>query len=712
MKFLIKQYRMNILHIFIMLMPALVLFSVTTKAEAVDYSEIMANFNKRLAAHCSHKDSIHILTNMMDIAQIYPEIYKPDSIAGITYYVAIKNKDYATANEMLRVRANSWCRNIDSLNVFRERAKAHPVDKTDDETITFIEMQRNSYYTFNANEEKREKRFDENLKKLIQNPPENIYQQIYLLHAICLHLYSESNGELMIKYFEDLNRLVNQLPADSYSLRNLVMVQTALALSLAGEREKAIEADRKLLALVDELKDHYVAIGRPYRSYEANKYVFYTRLLSAWENLKPEEIKEYYDASIDIVENDSRAANTYRAFPLPEYYYAAFRKDYHKMVDIVREKSINKIPSYRKPEILRTLITAAKNVGDSSMLHIASEQYIKHLENIVKHTSRDSELQVLYETHRVQEQMSKRELERQEEVNRMQRIFILISIAAILILVILLIFLKRQNQRNKELTKRLLVSNETLKSESCALRASQREVFAARDSAKKANEFKTDFIRSLAHEVGAPFNAITEYAHLLVDCSDTSKKPYLEQYAQIISNNIEFLNAMIRDVFHLSEIDSDSVTIVRRLSNVRKIINLSIDNLTPSLHPGVKIEVNPNAKDIDTFTDPSRIHQILKNVLENAVRVTTSGTIYFDYYLINGDKDLAIVISDTGPGIPQQYKESIFERFFKIHETETGAGLGLPISRLIARLMGGDLVLDTTYTHGARFILTIPYSVK
>ncbi len=73
---------------------------------------------------------------------------------------------------------------------------------------------------------------------------------------------------------------------------------------------------------------------------------------------------------------------------------------------------------------------------------------------------------------------------------------------------------------------------------------------------------------------------------------------------------------------------------------------------------------------------------------------------------------IAIAISDNGPGIDPKHKEHIFERFVKLNNHEEGAGLGLPLSRLIARLLGGDLVLDTTYTRGARFILTIPYAFK
>ena len=86
--------------------------------------------------------------------------------------------------------------------------------------------------------------------------------------------------------------------------------------------------------------------------------------------------------------------------------------------------------------------------------------------------------------------------------------------------------------------------------------------------------------------------------------------------------------------------------------------------------------------------------------------------IFLECHPVNNGNDIAIAISDTGIGIPSGQEEHIFERFVKLNPDTQGLGLGLPISRLLARLLGGDLVLDTTYTRGARFILTLPYQVK
>lgn len=690
------------------------LFSGTYNASAAfkDYTEVVNNLNNRLAAHCPPQDSLHVLCNLLDIAQIRPMMYNPDSIMRLTYSVALHNNDTNTAFEMLRHLSNMYNQQIDSLNEFLQYAKALPGGEQRDETITFIEMQRNSYYSFYAEEDKREKRFDEKLKKLVQNPPEDIYEQIYLLHAICLHLYRDANGELMVKYFDELNKLVDQLPADCYSLRNIATVQSALAFSLAGEKDKSIEADKKLLDIIDNLKAYHNAHVRPYRSYLANRYIIYTRLLSNWEALSDGEIEEYYNMAMRLKDTDVRSHNTYNNMPMPSIYYAMAHDDFKKVIELTKDIPFETNSTLRKTEILRFLIQAAEYENDKDLLLRASREYNRQLEKLNRHTDHDRELEVLYDTHNMREQISQNEIERQKDVNRLQHAIIVICGIALIGLIIMLLCLIRLYRHSRKLSETLLISNEALKTESCALRSSQREVSSARDAARKANEFKSDFIKNLGHEVSAPFSAIIEYSHLLVDCSDASKKPYLEQYARMVTHNIEFISTVLNDVFHLSEIDSNTVSIKRKHTSIQMIAELAVNTVSPALNPGVEIEIKSDPADLDTFTDPTRLQQILNNVLENAVRYTTQGKILVDCYKLEGGKMIAIAISDNGPGIDPKHKEHIFERFVKLNNHEEGAGLGLPLSRLIARLLGGDLVLDTTYTRGARFILTIPYAIK
>ena len=124
---------------------------------------------------------------------------------------------------------------------------------------------------------------------------------------------------------------------------------------------------------------------------------------------------------------------------------------------------------------------------------------------------------------------------------------------------------------------------------------------------------------------------------------------------------------------------------------------------------GVEIVFDAESQaNINIFTDTQRVQQILINLLTNAVKFTQQGYIKLLVKTADDNSKIQFIVEDTGIGIPPEKKDLIFERFYKISKDSQGAGLGLTISRMFAKLLNGSLELDTTYTSGARFILTIP----
>ncbi|MDE7474073.1 MAG: two-component sensor histidine kinase, partial [Duncaniella sp.] len=133
-----------------------------------------------------------------------------------------------------------------------------------------------------------------------------------------------------------------------------------------------------------------------------------------------------------------------------------------------------------------------------------------------------------------------------------------------------------------------------------------------------------------------------------------------------------------------------------------------IDGVRPRVSPGVTLKFDESSPSISLFTDPQRLHQILLNLLTNAAKFTSEGSITLAY-TVDPDKEKVIFsVTDTGIGIKADKHETIFGRFVKLDKETQGAGLGLTISRMLARLMGGDIVVDSHYNKGARFILTLP----
>lgn len=676
-------------------------------------AEIIASLNDRLEQRCSAADSVLVLSNLFDLYQVF-NVAKADSVAEVIYEIAHRNGDYTTALEMMRMIANNNMTNLDRLNELYDQAKEFPESSHPQETITFIDMARNYYYAHRADAEARKQRFQNRLRELTLNPPQDVYAHIRLLHTVCINLSQEDNGELLTKYIEDLQKLVDQLPPSEYSLRNTFYVQSALAYSMVGEHEKAIEADHKLLKVMDSLEQHYSSIGRPYRNYSANRYLVYTRLLSQWEVLTPAQIEEYYGLALKYRDLHPRAKATYDNRPMPEIYYDMAHGNYDKVLPLLLKQVDNPKNKPIRRNLLKYIIDASRESGDTATTLWASLEYNKVLEAMLdsRLNERFKELQVIYDTFKMKSDYDRLEADKKESENRLQGIVIVIGVIALVGLLVLVFFLVRLYRHSKRLAEGLAESNAALKSESASLRASQKELTEARDSAQRANQFKTDFIKNMSREVSIPLNALVEYSHLIVDCADAAGRPYLERYAEQVDLNGEFLMAIVNDVLHLSEIDAEAVTINRQLVDLRRIAELSVESISSRISPDVKVVFDPDSPNQDTFTDPRRVQQILVNVLSNAAKFTKKGRIFLECHLVNDARDIAIAISDTGIGIPAEQSEHIFERFVKLDPDAQGIGLGLPISRMLARLLGGDLVLDTTYTHGARFILTIPYRVK
>ncbi len=678
-----------------------------------NYDEILINLNNRLSSRCSANDSISILTNIFDILQVSGSP-KADSVAEFTYHVARRHGMTGTALEMLRHRANSNNRNLDVLEILDDRMSEFDITPDAQQTETFIAFSRNYYYAHYADESTRRKCFEKQLQKVSVNPPANLYESIELLHAVCMYISLESKGELLVEYIDRLGKLVDRLPADNVELRNAYNVQAAIAYSSAGETQKAVDADMKLIEIMDSLRSYYKSNGRPYRAYGANRYVVYTRLLSNWEKLPQEDIRDYYDMAKRYAADDPRAAATFAKAPLPDIFYAMATKDYSKASKLIQKHIDEPLVRNRRSRLLRYLITASEALGDKDTMLYASREYNRMLEQIIddRMQERYKELQIVYDTYEFKQDYEKLRSEKRESESKMQKIVIIIALVALIVLLVLVFFLVKQYRRSQELACTLQVANSTLKNERDSLRESQAALTQARDSAMQSNQFKTDYIRNMSNELTVPLNAIVEYSHLIVDCTDANDKPYLERYAEQVESNCTFLAAIVNDVLHLSEIESEQVSLRRELVDLRRLAEISVETIRPMLHKGIEIVFDSESPNPETYTDPRRVQQILINVLGNAAKYTRQGRIFLECHIVNGGKSVAIAISDTGPGLPAADKERIFERFVKLDKNAQGIGLGLPISRLLARLLGGDLVLDTTYTHGARFIFTLPYIVK
>lgn len=227
-----------------------------------------------------------------------------------------------------------------------------------------------------------------------------------------------------------------------------------------------------------------------------------------------------------------------------------------------------------------------------------------------------------------------------------------------------------------------------------------------------ASRAKSEFLTTMSHELRTPLNAIGGYAELLGLGIAGPVTPEMVEYIERIQNSQKHLLRIINDLLNLGQIEAGRISYqkipVDMLSTVKSVYQM----VEPQAASRDQILVEPDCPaNLKVHADQSKVGQILLNLLSNAVKYTQPGSRISLKCLREHDK-VKIVVSDNGPGIPDNMREAIFEPFVQVGRSLTnlreGTGLGLAISREIARAMDGSLVVEPVPGGGAAFTLTLP----
>ena len=258
---------------------------------------------------------------------------------------------------------------------------------------------------------------------------------------------------------------------------------------------------------------------------------------------------------------------------------------------------------------------------------------------------------------------------------------------------------------------RLEVKNLQLQRERNVVVAQNKQLAIERDRAKAALQAKTAFLQSMTHEVRTPLNAISGFAQVLATTGvEIPDKDRLE-LSLSIQENTRLLTNFLDDMLLISDTESGSELPAAEQCIVSGLIAEATEAIRPRIAPGVTLESKCSiANDEIITTQPQMISLILHKLLDNAAKFTKSGSIISS--LERDDVNLHFSVADTGPGIPEDKRDFVFERFAKLDSFVQGAGLGLPIARMVAERLGGSLTIDAAYHEGTKFNLIIPINIK
>ena len=235
------------------------------------------------------------------------------------------------------------------------------------------------------------------------------------------------------------------------------------------------------------------------------------------------------------------------------------------------------------------------------------------------------------------------------------------------------------------------------------LKETEAELIQARDKAEMMDRLKSAFLANMSHEIRTPLNAIVGFSDLLVETEELSER---QEYIKIVRENNDLLLQLISDILDLSKIEAGTF----EFTSGDVDVNLLCEDIVRSMGMKAKEEVELVFDDhlpvCHVISDRNRIHQVISNFVNNAMKFTSEGSIHVGYKLKDGE--LEFYVEDTGIGIEKEQLPHIFERFVKLNSFVHGTGLGLSICQSIVEQLGGRIGVDSEKGKGSRFWFTIP----
>jgi signal transduction histidine kinase len=334
----------------------------------------------------------------------------------------------------------------------------------------------------------------------------------------------------------------------------------------------------------------------------------------------------------------------------------------------------------RREEALMTAEMIAENID-------SIEDYER------KHNA--AELSIIFET-----QEKELKITEQQAQLRYQRM-IAVAAASLLLVIFLAIFMYFRNRAAIKLAEK----NRELQHKNI-------ELTIANARAEESSRMKTNFIQQISHEIRTPLNILSGFTQIVTAKDIAIDEATRTEANEKIAENTNRITGLVNKLLELSDINSQTVIETNDHVSPEQIAATAVmdSGIAGAAHISFELKID-KAIDPQTLlhTNGRQASRALELLLDNAQKFTKQGNVTLS---VSGTPDgfVAFAVEDTGIGVPVYEAERIFNEFVQLDEFSDGTGIGLAVARSITRRLGGDIVLDTTYKGGARFVMTLPVS--
>ena len=235
-----------------------------------------------------------------------------------------------------------------------------------------------------------------------------------------------------------------------------------------------------------------------------------------------------------------------------------------------------------------------------------------------------------------------------------------------------------------------------------------KELKKAYDQVLESDKMKTAFIQNISHEVRTPLNIIGGFSQVIANPDLDPDIEERREIARMTQKNARLITTLIDEMLLVSLNENSEEAKKENQVEINNLMRGVMKEAKGNLSDKTTIQYDTTlADDFTILTNEYMLRIIINAIVDNAAKYTSEGTIILKASKPS-DTELTLTVEDTGCGIPAAEAEHIFERFVKLDTFKEGIGLGLPLCRMLIEKLGGTVRLDTTYTQGARFVVTIP----